>query len=73
MFLHHRIRTARIKEKLSVERLSQKMATFGYVVTRQTIHNWETGKFHPDVNSLQYLCQALDKPISFFFDSRAKR
>lgn len=47
MDLGKKIMTMRNEKNLSQEQLAEKLN-----VTRQTISNWENGKFYPDIDSL---------------------
>ena len=50
------IRRARVRRKLTQDDLAQTVHT-----TRQTISNYETGRSHPDVETLQQLTELLDE------------
>ena len=64
MDLGKKIMTMRNKKNLSQEQLAEKLN-----VTRQTISNWENGKFYPDIDSLvnlsKFLNVSLDVLLSY--------
>lgn len=64
MDLGKKIITMRNEKKLSQEQLAEKLN-----VTRQTISNWENGKFYPDIDSLvnlsKYFNVSLDDLLSY--------
>ena len=64
MDLGKKIMTMRNEKNLSQEQLDEKLN-----VTRQTISNWENGKFYPDIDSLVNLSKffnvSLDVLLSY--------
>lgn len=64
MDLGKKIMTMRNEKNLSQEQLAEKLN-----VTRQTISNWENGKFYPDIDSLvnlsKFLNVSLDVLLSY--------
>ena len=64
MDLGKKIMTMRNEKNLSQEQLAEKLN-----VTRQTISNWENGKFYPDIDSLVNLSKffnvLLDDLLSY--------
>ena len=64
MNLGKKIMTMRNEKNLSQEQLAEKLN-----VTRQTISNWENGKFYPDIDSLVNLSKffnvSLDDLLSY--------
>lgn len=64
MDLGKKIMTMRNEKNLSQEQLAEKIN-----VTRQTISNWENGKFYPDIDSLVNLSKffnvSLDVLLSY--------
>lgn len=64
MNLGKKIMTMRNEKNLSQEQLAEKLN-----VTRQTISNWENGKFYPDIDSLVNLSKffnvSLDVLLSY--------
>ena len=64
MDLGKKIMTMRNEKNLSQEQLAEKLN-----VTRQTISNWENGKFYPDIDSLVNLSKffnvSLDNLLSY--------
>lgn len=64
MDLGKKIITMRNEKNLSQEQLAEKLN-----VTRQTISNWENGKFYPDIDSLvnlsKYFNVSLDDLLSY--------
>ncbi len=57
------IRRARVRRKLTQDDLAQTVHT-----TRQTISNYETGRSHPDVETLQRLADALGVELTELLD-----
>lgn len=64
MDLGKKIMTMRNEKNLSQEQLAEKLN-----VTRQTISNWENGKFYPDIDSLvnisKFFNVSLDDLLSY--------
>lgn len=64
MDLGKKIMTMRNEKNISQEQLAEKLN-----VTRQTISNWENGKFYPDIDSLVNLSKffnvSLDDLLSY--------
>ena len=64
MDLGKKLMTMRNEKNLSQEQLAEKLN-----VTRQTISNWENGKFYPDIDSLVNLSKffnvSLDNLLSY--------
>ena len=64
MDLGKKIMTMRNEKNLSQEQLAEKLN-----ITRQTISNWENGKFYPDIDSLVNLSKffnvSLDVLLSY--------
>lgn len=58
MDLGKKIMTMRNEKNLSQEQLAEKLN-----VTRQTISNWENGKFYPDIDSLVNLSKFFNVPL----------
>lgn len=56
MDLGEKIRKMRKEKNLSQEQLAEKLD-----VSRQTISNWENGKFYPDIDSLVNLSKVKKK------------
>ena len=52
------LKRARLAKKWSGQQLSQLMN-----VTKQTISNWETGKFEPNINQLSKLALLLETDV----------
>lgn len=59
-----RLKQARVRAKLSLETLAQKM---GGTITKQAISKYEKGLMAPSSSSLIALARALDSSIDFFF------
>lgn len=60
--LGQRLKEARIEAGLSQRQLC------GDVITRNMLSQIESGKARPSMQTLQYLAQALQKPVSWFLD-----
>lgn len=72
MFMSKRLIQLRKKNKLSLEKLAVAIGQkTGYSVTRQTLENWEKGRFKPSVEGLISICSFFDRPIGYFFDQKA--
>ena len=57
-----RIREARLRRKLSQEKLAEKLG-----VSFQAVSSWETGRFVPDADHLPALAKALDISLDSLF------
>lgn len=62
MDLGKKIMTMRNEKNLSQEQLAEKLN-----VTRQTISNWENGKFYPDIDSLVNLSKFFNVSLDVLF------
>lgn len=63
MSLGNKILELRKKSGLSQEQLGEKVD-----VTRQTISNWETNKFYPDIKSISLLFNIFHVTLDYFIE-----
>lgn len=61
-FVPGRLTSERERQRLSVTALARKVG-----VTRQTIHNWESGATQPPVRKVADLAKALDVEPAFLY------
>ena len=66
-FFHERLRSARKMNGLSLEALKDKLDG---VVTRQSLHKYETGQMKPDSRIISDLCRILDVRPDYFSKER---
>ncbi len=68
MFLREKIKEARIEKKMTQKELAEELTKLGRKTSNTAIANWESGLNSPDVDTLQLICQILDKDGNYFFD-----
>lgn len=68
MFLKEKIKEARIEKKMTQKELAEELTKLGRKTSNTAIANWESGLNSPDVDTLQLICQILDKDGNYFFD-----
>lgn len=66
MFLHKRLKIARIQARLSQERLAQKLCMADMPLSKSTLASWERGITKPDIDQLEKVAACLNKQIFFF-------
>ena len=72
MFLANRLKSCRRKSGLSLENLAYEIRRkTGHGVTRQTLENWEKGRFSPTVDGLLSICTFFEQPLGYFFKSKS--
>ena len=59
-----KLKKARISAKLKQSDLAKILDT-----TNTTISNWENNVSKPDVDTIEYICGALNVPASYFFNT----
>ena len=59
-----KLKRARINAKLKQSELARILDT-----TNTTISNWENNVSKPDLDTIEYICGALNVPASYFFNS----
>lgn len=63
-----KLRKYREEQGLSHEGMAQRMYRDGeYKISRQSLINWEHGKYNPTTNDLCRISDLLEKPIECFF------
>ncbi len=67
MFLKEKIREARIEKGLTQKQLAEELTNRGRKTSNTAIANWESGLNSPDVDTLQVICEILDKDGNYFF------
>ena len=68
MFLYKKIKEARI-EKNDSKTISRGINKKGRKTSNTAIANWEAGLNSPDVDTVQLICQILEKDGNYFFDT----
>jgi len=68
MFLYKKIKEARLEKKLTQKQLANELSQRGRKTSNTVIANWESGLNSPDVDTLQLLCEILEKDGNYFFD-----
>lgn len=67
MFLHSRMRCARLARSLSLAAVAGLLAGRGYTATKASLSNYETGKRTPRADLLGHLAQIYQVDVGFFF------
>lgn len=68
MFLKEKIKEARLEKKMTQKELAEELTKLGRKTSNTAIANWESGLNSPDVDTLQLICQILEKDGNYFFD-----
>ena len=68
MFLGKKIREARNEKGLTQKQLAEEIIKQGKKASNTTIANWESGLNSPDIDTLQVICNILEKDGNYFFD-----
>lgn len=61
----------RIREARQEKRWKQKHLAAAVSVEPVTVSRWENGRHEPDIDMLERIAQATEKPVSFFLDDGA--
>lgn len=69
MFLYKKIKEARIEKKMTQKQLAEELTKKGRKTSNTAIANWEAGLNSPDVDTVQLICQILEKDGNYFFDT----
>lgn len=69
MFLYKKIREARNEKKMTQKQLADELTKRGRKTSNTAIANWESGLNSPDVDTLQLICEILEKDGNYFFDT----
>ena len=65
---HKKIKILRIQKKLSLDDLAFELRRkLEFRVTKQTLHNWESGNTQPKADDIGALAQYFCKPITYFY------
>lgn len=67
-FFHERLRSARKMNGLSLEALKVKLEG---VVSKQSLHKYETGQMKPDSKIISSLCKVLDVRPDYFYKDKS--
>lgn len=70
MFLKEKIKEARVEKKMTQKQLAEKLTELGRKTSNTAIANWESGLNSPDIDTLQLICNILDKDGNYFFDTQ---
>ncbi|MCI8396859.1 MAG: helix-turn-helix transcriptional regulator [Clostridia bacterium] len=68
MFLNKKIKQARLEKKLTQKEFANLLTKNGYKTSHATVSNWELNISSPDVDTLQMICNILEKDGNYFFD-----
>lgn len=69
MFLYKKIKEARNEKKMTQKQLAEELTKRGRKTSNTAIANWESGLNSPDVDTVQIMCQILEKDGNYFFDT----
>ncbi len=69
MFLHKKIKEARIEKKMTQKQLAIELTNRGRKTSNTVIANWESGLNSPDVDTVQLMCEIFEKDGNYFFDT----
>lgn len=69
MFLNKKIREARLEKNMTQKDLALELTNKGRKTSNTAIANWESGLNSPDVDTLQLICEILEKDGNYFFDT----
>lgn len=64
--LGKKLRSARKDKKMSLIDIVMSVSGEDYRISRETLKNWETGKYEPRVSDLKRIARVLDKDLQFF-------
>lgn len=69
MFLYKKIKEARNEKKMTQKQLADELTNRGRKTSNTAIANWEAGLNSPDVDTVQLMCEILEKDGNYFFDT----
>lgn len=69
MFLYKKIKEARIEKNMTQKQLADELTKKGRKTSNTAIANWESGLNSPDVDTVQLMCEILEKDGNYFFDT----
>lgn len=67
MNLGKKLKQARLEKKLTQKELAKQIKRKGKNASNTTIANWESGLNNPDIDTLQVICDILQKDGNYFF------
>lgn len=70
IFIPDKLKECRLEQKLTLTDLMFALEKKGLRVSRQTLLNWESGVFTPNVNNLCTLASFFKKPYEYFFTQK---
>ncbi|WP_048705064.1 helix-turn-helix domain-containing protein [Companilactobacillus ginsenosidimutans] len=62
-----------LREKREEAQFTQQQLADAVLVSRQTVHRWESGKTYPDLEYMIRVAQALDFPVTEFWDDNSEQ
>lgn len=71
MFLYKKIKEARNEKNMTQKQLAEELTNRGRKTSNTAIANWESGLNSPDVDTVQLMCEILEKDGNYFFDSNS--
>lgn len=69
MFLFKKIKEARNERGMTQKQLADELTKRGRKTSNTAIANWESGLNSPDVDTVQLICEILEKDGNYFFDT----
>lgn len=69
MFLYEKIKKARTEKNMTQKQLAEELTKRGRKTSNTAIANWESGLNSPDVDTVELICEILNKDGNYFFDS----
>lgn len=69
MFLYKKIKEARNEKNMTQKQLADELTKLGRKTSNTAIANWESGLNSPDVDTVQLICEILEKDGNYFFDT----
>ncbi len=73
MSLGEKIRLARLEKKMLQKDLANFLTENGFKTTNATISNWELNISEPDMDTLDAICQILNKDANYFFEKNKRQ
>ena len=73
MTLGERIREARLAKNILQKDLANLLTSKGYKTTNATISNWELNISEPDIDTLDAMCDILEKDANYFLNRQEKQ
>lgn len=72
MTLGEKIREARLSKNILQKDLAEQLTLKGFKTTNATISNWELNISEPDIDTLDAICDILEKDANYFLDRKQK-